>query len=287
MDGMVVSVTTDGFITNVIDLEDRILQNNNMNSYLLQSYKKVRKDLSGSDNALELKSEDIGIIAWSTRGQLSGNGSIVATTGLQRRGLSSEALYKLLHDTINSNDKTIEFTESSLRSGLDILKRGGSVTNVYKDKTFRMLYDNRRIVNDKPIIDDLKDSLPAESLDVVNLNRFISKLPTRSLYNKKDSARVTFYKNNLDVAIRTFIRALFSKSYNLDINNFGSYKELIQFVKGFDKDCKLTENTIASLKRRPLNKRRLLVKDDVKVIEFVKYLKDQFPEFEDKLFLEQ
>jgi hypothetical protein len=56
--GLVVSVTTDGFITNLADLENKILSN-----YLLKEFKKIRVVLAGEDQALELKSEGKGIIA--------------------------------------------------------------------------------------------------------------------------------------------------------------------------------------------------------------------------------
>jgi hypothetical protein len=56
--GVVVSVTTDGFITNLADLEQQIDGN-----YLLSEFKKIRKDLSDDNSALELKSYGKGIIA--------------------------------------------------------------------------------------------------------------------------------------------------------------------------------------------------------------------------------
>lgn len=56
--GKVVSVTTDGFITDVVDLELKMA-----GSYLLSNYKVIRNDLSGNDQGLELKSEGIGVMA--------------------------------------------------------------------------------------------------------------------------------------------------------------------------------------------------------------------------------
>jgi hypothetical protein len=179
----------------------------------------------------------------------------------------------------------MEYTESSLRSGTDILNRGGSVTTVYKDKTFRMLYDNRRLINDKPFIDDLRDSKPVESLDTVKYHRFVSKLSIHKNYNKNvQSVKVACYKSNLDVAVRSFVRGLFTESYNLNMNDFGSYKNLSNFINGFKGNI-LKDNTIASLKRRPLNKRSLLVGEDAEVLNFVKYIKENYPNFNDKLFL--
>jgi hypothetical protein len=64
-------------------------------------------------------------------------------------------------------------------------------------------------------------------------------------------------------------------------------KRYYNFVKGFDKSYALNVNTIASLKRRPLNKKRLLVNNDPKVIEFVKYVKDRIKDFENESFMNQ
>lgn len=52
------SVTTDGFITDIENLESKI-----EGSYLLSKYKVIRNDLSGNDQGLELKSEGVGVMA--------------------------------------------------------------------------------------------------------------------------------------------------------------------------------------------------------------------------------
>jgi hypothetical protein len=56
--GKVVSVTTDGFITNVFDLEEKLSEN-----YLFQEFKKIRLSLAGDNTGLEIKSKGKGIIA--------------------------------------------------------------------------------------------------------------------------------------------------------------------------------------------------------------------------------
>jgi hypothetical protein len=56
--GKVVSVTTDGFITNVLDLEDKI-----SDGFLLNCYKQIRYELSGDNQGLEIKSVGCGVMA--------------------------------------------------------------------------------------------------------------------------------------------------------------------------------------------------------------------------------
>lgn len=50
-------------------------------------------------------------------------------------------------DLIKSEHKTMEFTQSRLRSAADIYNKGGQVTMQYRDQIFRMHFDNRRVLN--------------------------------------------------------------------------------------------------------------------------------------------
>jgi hypothetical protein len=58
MKGKVVSVTTDGFITNINDLESKLKDN-----FLLTEFKKLREELSDNDIGLEIKNYGKGIIS--------------------------------------------------------------------------------------------------------------------------------------------------------------------------------------------------------------------------------
>ena len=58
MGGKVVSVTTDGFITDIDNLESKLLD-----GLLLKAYQGIRLDLSGDSTGLELKSGGRGVIA--------------------------------------------------------------------------------------------------------------------------------------------------------------------------------------------------------------------------------
>lgn len=143
MGGVVISVTTDGFITNVVDLEEKISEN-----YLLGEFKNRRKTLSDDNIGLELKSSGRGIIAWTTRGQMGFESKILATTGFQNRMYSNKKeLLDLLIECFKSEPKTLEYIQNSLRSATEIYKKGGHVTMKYRDQVFRMHYDNRRALS--------------------------------------------------------------------------------------------------------------------------------------------
>jgi hypothetical protein len=60
--GQVVSATTDGFITDINDLEYKILSSQ-LTCTLLKEYRVIRNELSGDASSLELKSSGKGIIS--------------------------------------------------------------------------------------------------------------------------------------------------------------------------------------------------------------------------------
>jgi len=61
LEGKIVSVTTDGFITNLEDLENLILEK--CDCFIFKEFKKMRELLSGSDKGLEIKTNGVGIIS--------------------------------------------------------------------------------------------------------------------------------------------------------------------------------------------------------------------------------
>lgn len=61
--GKIVSVTTDGFITDVVNLEQKLLQLPIEDCFLLKKYRTLRTDLSGVADALEIKSGGKGVIS--------------------------------------------------------------------------------------------------------------------------------------------------------------------------------------------------------------------------------
>jgi hypothetical protein len=61
--GQVVSVTTDGFITDVKDLETKLLNLNSKEIPLFSKYREIRETLSGTSTALEIKHSGKGIIS--------------------------------------------------------------------------------------------------------------------------------------------------------------------------------------------------------------------------------
>jgi hypothetical protein len=63
-------------------------------------------ELSGDDTGLENKNKGVGIIAITTRVQLSKGAGIKATTGFQTGNYTLEELDKIFKDTLKSEDKS-------------------------------------------------------------------------------------------------------------------------------------------------------------------------------------
>lgn len=55
-------------------------------------------------------------------------------------------MLKVFTETFFSENKTIEYFQSRLRSAKDVYKNGGHVTMVYKDQQFRMHFYNKRVL---------------------------------------------------------------------------------------------------------------------------------------------
>jgi len=260
----VVSVTTDGFITDLENLETKLLFLPEEYTTLLRKYRAIRTDLSGVSDALEVKSDGKGIISWTTRGQLGIDSKIVAATGFQRAGFDKNELVTLFKNTLSKENKLFEFTRKSLRSAKDIFEKGGQVTEVLKDQTFRLFYDNRREIIEPTDLQEsfnlsnvLLDSNPLANINICKTFRFLSKFPITIPYNKNNANRSsTLYKSKLEVGVRNFIKAYYctNEKFGLKGNEFKFIWEMISFINGFEstKDIKISISSISKLKNRRL-----------------------------------
>jgi hypothetical protein len=162
LNGRVVSTTTDGFITDVKDLE--ALLNSLGNTQCLNAYQRIRDVLTTSTNtdiedtpdnsALEIKTvETEGIITIKTRGQLGFDiNGISATTGFQARNFDKKFLIeeftKML--TGDNTNKTFDFIQSGLRNATNVYNDGGHVIRKYKDQKYSLNFDDKRCIIDTP-----------------------------------------------------------------------------------------------------------------------------------------
>lgn len=279
LNGRVVSATTDGFITDVENLENKILdlqvKENKVRS-LLREYRNSRKYLSDNIEGLEVKKFGKDILSWTTRGQLSESSGIMAATGFQKGSASLSEIQSLFFDKLKSNDKTLLFLRSSLRSALDIYKEGGHVTRTYSDQVFRLMYDNKRIIVDSN--NTLLDSVPLNKADIGELLRYIGNLPKTKQYSRNSSsANLNKYSNNIELIVRNFVKALLNNQLGLDINSFENYKHIVSYLSKYSNDIKISENYISQLKRRGSF---VKVPWSIENEKFVNYVKLKFPNFD-------
>lgn len=278
--GTIISATTDGLITNIENLEIKLLTLDEDKIIFLNLFRGIRSEITDGKNcdALEVKKQGKGMITWSTRGQFSLEAKIAATTGLQRYQISNDAV-KVRDELIatwNRDDKTMEYPSKKLRSALDIFKYGGHVTPVYADKVFSLFYDNKRIVID---IDNqgnflnslfqLLDTKPHVNAEDAKLFRGISTLTRTTAYNQTEE-RLTngAFKNSLDLTIKSWIKALTHNQLNLNFDDFKSVDQIIYFIHEFDPKYIINRQNIYLIKSR----RQLIHKTINKSNEGLKFI---------------
>jgi hypothetical protein len=216
-----------------------------------------------------------------------------AATGFQSKGIDREALNNLFKGTMSGEDRIIEFIQTSLRSAKDIYLHGGHVTMTHADRIFRMEYDNKRILEVPSYIREtndfsnvLLDSRPSPNTTVVRNLRYLGSVHKKRDYNRLTTKGVgSKYKNNLEIAIRNFIKGIVATPVGYNLTPFESYSELINFVKGYKPDYKISKSSISNLKSR-----RMVVKGIPKnpeTIAFAEYVKMKFPDFNEKSFFNE
>lgn len=186
-------------------------------------------------------------------------------------------------------DKTIHYAAFSLRSGRDIFQKGGHVTDVYKDKRYTMLFDNKRrmsdIVSSHP---SLRDSFPLFDINDAKIYRLYSEHGSSSSFDKSLPQKTPKgYKSYLELGIRNFVKALLANELNMTSSSFKSYSEIKTFINlykpiGVSKKYIISEDAIAQLKRR--RNTRVAVPKNTETVGFADYVKTKFPAFDEQGF---
>jgi hypothetical protein len=301
--GKVVSVTTDGFITDLCDLETKMLELPLEERPLLTKYQTLRFELVGKSFCLEVKKSGRGVMSWSTRGQLGIGSLIKATTGFQSTSYQQSELVSEFKKVLSSDNKQFEFVAKRLRGAKDVFSNGGHVQPIYKDQKFRMYYDNRRKIVDAAgykgydLSDKLLDSTPHTNASDALRARFVSKFPFTIPYNKQYSTPQikNVYSNYLEIGVRNFIKGFVAKEpmFGLTGTEFKTYTDLINFITEFDSS---RENEIRGLYKIKVSRqsiwnlrhRQLILKPIPKTpenISFSLYVKRRLPNFRDTDFI--
>jgi hypothetical protein len=185
-----------------------------------------------------------------------------------------------------------------LRGAKDIFEKGGHVTTVMKDQVFRLYYDNRRRIldnfnkysTDVDLSNKLLDSEPLEGIYQCKTLRFLSKFPITKPFNKNNANKATTgYKSGLEIGIRNFIKAYYSKNENFGLKGteFRYVKDMITFISGYESTkvnkIKISTHSITRLRHRKLFHRP--VPRTSENLRFCNYIKQTYPYFNEELFL--
>lgn len=301
--GEAASVTTDGFMTTIKDLEDKILALEDESTKIcLHLYRYARglltyREETGlfDNRGLEVKNVERNLIlSCKTRVQFgSTDGGISAATGFQTSKLEKDFIIDYFSSIINSvdRDKRIEYIQTSLRSASDIYNNGGNVVLVYKDKSFSLEYDNKRCIIENNS-SSLLDTKPWDNVISYRKIRILKSSVINPVYVKGlSTGQSKVYKTHLETCVRGFIKACLAKDiwnrYGIPIDQFNSYKSIIDFVKSIGNTdfIKISKSSISNLKHRNSIARTVPRTDENEA--FMKVVKERIPEFNTDLFFKE
>jgi hypothetical protein len=156
------------------------------------------------------------MMSWTTRGQLSIESGIAALTGLQRNSFDKNLnhIAELVKGLFNSDDTTLEFISSRLRTASDIFKKGGHVTSILADKSWSIIFDHKRkIVLGDSSVTDYRTKLfftePHNTVeDAWGYRTFNKTVKTGDYEVGETKLTLGRYKSELDLTVKSFIKAL-------------------------------------------------------------------------------
>lgn len=97
------------------------------------------------------------------------------------------------------------------------------------------------------------------------------------------SKQVNKTKDYTDLAIRTFIKGLFSSppKFNL-VYDFKSYSDIIDFIKFYKRNARISKSGLSNIKNRKIVMRTVLRTEETE--RFVEYVKTRYKNFDDQTF---
>jgi len=218
--GQVVSCTTDGFVCDIENLENKILESFDKKDSLLSKYRSIRSVLSGVPEALEVKTFVKGIVQWTTRGQLSLESldeygtCITAATGFQKSKDHKENVNLVEEAMINGNK--ILFLQKELTGALDTYLTKDHVSMKTSQRNFRTIYDSKRLVIESS--KTMLETRPFNDTTEALLHRSLMMEVKQSIYSDEFSIfTIPPSKSAVDEVIKLFIRMI-SHMYHYNIN---------------------------------------------------------------------
>jgi len=261
--GDVISCTTDGFVCDIENLENTIIESFEVKNTILEKYRNIRINLSGDASALEVKTSVKGIIQWTTRGQLSLESipneydkmiPISAATGYQKVRDHQENVNVVEH-AMSSNNKVL-FLQKQLTGALDLYKTGSHVSMKSSQRTFRTIFDSKRFVVPSEL--EMKDTRPfIDTTEALLHRQLMNSLKTSVFSDEYSVSLVKPSKNSIEELIKYYVRMLcMMKDYNIDDSLKTTTVSLLKFI-----DKNINEKFVLNLfSHYELNKGTLVTK---------------------------
>ncbi|CUS06682.1 unnamed protein product [Tuber aestivum] len=216
--GKVSACTTDGFTCDIPELEEKILEyyeENGIDDSFLLDYRRSRNMLTnGKDpNALEIKTKTLGLIQWSTRGQLSVNHSdpslendeipISAMTGFQKYHFPHEKIVDRVTKAMATNNK-IYFLQKRLSGARDLEQ----VSFMSSLRRFRTVFDSKRQIVESDGM--MLQTKPWETKESALLTRSLMRHYNSPVYSDKLSKMVVYATSysSKEELLKVFVRLM-------------------------------------------------------------------------------
>ena len=224
--GKITAVTTDGFVCDIPDLENKIIkydQENGIEDSFINNYRDTRILLSGDPEALEVKTNVRGLIQWTTRGQISVNHTdpslnnygvpIAAMTGFQKYHFPHEENLQNIKETLGRGNKLL-YLSKRLSGALDSYKNKTHVSMLSHLAKFRTVFDSKRMVIDS---ENLRDTKPYLNIAEATYGRALMNSLRSGIYSAKLGVGIlATSKSSIIETLKYFLRIVYKHfNYNL------------------------------------------------------------------------
>jgi len=154
-------------------------------------------------------------------------------------------------------------------------------------KSNNNINDNNNLFKDDNNNDNyiLLDTLPLIDSDkCFNIRSIANRFRVNDYNQRTSKSQNTKYKDYTDLAIRNFIKCILTQPplFPKIASDLKDYSSIINFIKGFKIDYRISKQSLSNLKHRPLIKRQVPKTDET--ILFISYVKTKYSEFDETLF---
>src|SRR6267154_5703050 len=183
------------------------------NSFLLD-YRKIRDELSGNSEALEIKTSVRGLIQWSTRGQLSlkseSGVNISAMTGFQKYHFDYDELLENVSGKLR-NGNLLLFLQKQLSGAKFTHDNDCHVSMMSSQRKFRTIFDTKRLISTRQ--EDFSTTIPFNDASQVSLYRILLNNLKQGVYSADYTHNIINSSRNIQqetvkYSVRSVVNAL-------------------------------------------------------------------------------